>query len=158
MPVTPDEFRHALSHFASGVAVVTTRDADGKYHGITVSAFSSVSLTPPLVLICIEKTTASHYAFGESGVFVVNILGDMQSPLSERFASPFIDKFDDVEFSPGIDGLPVLNDALASLECHIVSTHDAGDHTIFVGSVEKTTVRNGDPLLHYRGKYAEIKE
>ena len=156
MPVTPDEFRHALSHFASGVSVVSTKDAAGKFHGITVSAFCSVSLEPPLVLICIEKATASHSAFKESGVFVVNILDESQSSLSERFAEPTADKFGAAEFQPGIDGLPVLKDALASIECRLHSAFDGGDHTIFVGVVEKATVRNGDPLLHFRGEYGCI--
>ena len=82
MPVTQDDFRNALSRFASGVTVVSTKDASGKLHGITVSAFCSVSLEPPMVLICIEKTTISHYAFEESGVFVVNILRDSQASAS----------------------------------------------------------------------------
>ena len=153
MPVNSDDFRLALSHFASGVTVVSTKDAAGKFHGITVSAFCSVSLEPPLVLMCIEKATVSHYAFQESGVFVVNILDGSQSSLSEQFAEPTADKFGTAEFHPGIDGLPVLKDALASLECRVRSAFDGGDHTIFVGAVEKTTVRDGDPLLHYRGEY-----
>ena len=86
MPISPDDFRSALSRFASGVTVVTTKDAAGRMHGITVSAFSSVSLEPPLVLICIEKETGSHYAFGESGLFAVNVLSASQAGLSERFA------------------------------------------------------------------------
>lgn len=153
MPVTPDEFRHALSHFASGVAVVSTKDTADRLHGITVSAFCSVSLEPPMVLICVEKTTASHYAFLESGVFVVNILDGSQSNLSERFAAPYTEKFDDSEFRPGIEGLPVLKDALASLECRLASAFDGGDHTIFVATVEYVTVRDGDPLVYFKGEY-----
>src|SRR5215218_10166562 len=95
MPVSPDEFKDALSRFASGVTVVSTKDASGKLHGITVSAFCSVSLEPPMVLICIEKATGSHSAFEESGVFIVNILSASQSSTSERFAAPFEDKFKD---------------------------------------------------------------
>ncbi len=153
MPVSQDEFRHALSHFASGVSVVSTKDAASNMHGITVSAFCSVSLEPPLVLICIEKTTTSHSAFLESGVFVVNILDDTQSSLSERFAEPSADKFEDVEFLTGITGVPVLRDALAILECTLMSAYDAGDHTIFVGIVENTTVRDGNPLVYFRSEY-----
>ena len=88
MPVSEIEFRNALSRFASGVSVVTTRDRSGRFFGITVSAFCSVSLLPPLVLICIEKITASHFAFAESGAFVVNVLEHSQVDLSERFAAP----------------------------------------------------------------------
>src|SRR4029078_12242659 len=98
MPVSQDEFKDALSRFASGVTVVSTKDAEGKLHGITVSAFCSVSLTPPMVLICIEKITTSHHAFEESGVFVVNILSSSQSWVSEKFADPLTDKFEGVNF------------------------------------------------------------
>ncbi|MBK8466503.1 MAG: flavin reductase family protein [Chloracidobacterium sp.] len=156
MPISQDDFRNALSRFASGVTVVSTKDAAGKLHGITVSAFCSVSLDPPMVLICIEKSTVSHYAFEESGVFVVNILRDSQADASERFAAPFEDKFEDVEFYPGIEGIPVLKDALASLECRLTFSYHGGDHSIFVGQVENVTVRDGDPLVYFRGAYGTI--
>jgi flavin reductase (DIM6/NTAB) family NADH-FMN oxidoreductase RutF len=158
MPVSQDDFRNALSQFASGVTVVSTKDAAGKLHGITVSAFCSVSLDPPMVLICIEKSTVSHYAFEESGVFVVNILRDSQSSASERFAAPFTDKFGDVEFDIGIEGVPVLNDALASLECRLTFSYHGGDHSIFVAQVENVIVRDGDPLVYFRGEYGTIPD
>jgi len=119
MPVSEDEFRNALSCFASGISIVTTKDAAGNPHGITVSAFCSVSLDPPLVLICIEKTTVSHDAFTQSNAFVVNILDESQMHLSERFAAPLDDKFGDIEIRPGIEGIPVLTGALASIECRL---------------------------------------
>ncbi|MBK8303475.1 MAG: flavin reductase family protein [Chloracidobacterium sp.] len=100
MAVSEDDFRSALSRFPSGVNVVTTKDANGRPHGITVSAFCSVSLAPPLVLICIEKTTASHDAFNDSGVFVVNTLRASHQHISEQFAAPAVDKFDAVAFRP----------------------------------------------------------
>lgn len=156
MSVTQDEFRNALSRFASGITVVSTKDAAGKLHGITVSAFCSVSLDPPMVLICIEKTTVSHYAFEESGVFVVNILGDSQALASEKFAAPHTDKFDDIDIYLGIDGVPVLKDALANLECRLTFSYHGGDHSIFVGQVETVTVRDGDPLVYFRGEYGTI--
>lgn len=156
MTVGQDDFKNAMSRFASGVTVVSTKDAAGKLHGITVSAFCSVSLEPPMVLICIEKSTVSHYAFEESGVFVVNILGDSQASASERFATPFADKFEDVEYYPGIEGIPVLKDALASLECRLTFSYHGGDHSIFVGQVENVTVRDGAPLLYFRGDYGTI--
>lgn len=158
MPVSQDEFRNALSRFASGVTVVATKDAAGKLHGITVSAFCSVSLDPPMVLICIEKSTISHYAFEESGVFVVNILRDTQSSASERFAEPSTDKFEDIEFQPGLDGVPVLKDSLASLECRLTFSYHGGDHSIFVGQVENVIVREGDPLIYFQHEYTVIKK
>lgn len=153
MPVSEDDFRRTLSHFASGVSVVTTRDAKGRAHGITVSAFCSVSLNPPLVLICIERATASHYAFRESGVFVVNILDSTQQDLSERFAAPDEDKFGNVEFATGLDDVPVLKSALAKIECRLTRAVDGGDHSIFIGSVEHVTYRDGEPLIYFRSDY-----
>jgi Conserved protein/domain typically associated with flavoprotein oxygenases, DIM6/NTAB family len=137
MPVTEVEFRSALSRFASGVTVVTTKDGTGNFHGITVSSFCSVSLKPPMILVCIEKTTGSHYAFNESDHFVVNILSEPQSDVSERFASQLPNKFDGVEFELNTDGVPVLSSCLANLECRFRMAWDGGDHTIFVGEVKK---------------------
>ena len=156
-PVSADDFRSALSRFPSGVNVVTTKDAAGQPHGITVSAFCSVSLSPPLVLICIEITTASHDAFAESGVFVINILKESQQYLSEQFAAPAVDKFEDVEFRSGIDGVPVLIDALASLECRLKHTYAGGDHTIYVGEVETINLSKGKPLIYFQGDYTGVK-
>ena len=158
MPVSQDEFRRALSCFASGVNVVTTIDTAGELHGLTVSAFCSVSLSPPLVLICIEKITASHFAFGESKAFVVNILSESQSDLSEHFATPFADKFANVPYGLGIDGIPLLENTLGSLECRIKHDLDGGDHSIFIGEVERATVKDGLPLIYFQGTYREIGE
>jgi len=156
MPVTSDDFKNALSRFASGVTVVSTRDSAGKLHGITVSAFCSVSLEPPMILICIEKTTVSHYAFEDSGVFVVNILPDSQAATSEKFAAPHAEKFEEIESYPGIEGVPVLKQALASLECRLNFSYHGGDHSIFVGQVENVTVGEGDPLIYFRGEYRSL--
>ena len=156
MAVSENEFRSALSCFASGVSVVTTIDAVGNLHGITVSAFCSVSLSPPLVLICIEKTTASHSAFQEFNAFVVNILDESQAYLSEQFAAPAGDKFHHVEFRTGIAGIPVFNDALATLECRLKHAFDGGDHSIFIGEVETVLVRKGEPLLYFQGEYRKV--
>ncbi len=157
MPVSADDFRRALSRFPSGVNVVTTKDADGRPHGITVSAFCSVSLVPPLVLICIEKSTASHDAFADSEVFVVNMLRKSQQHLSEQFAAPAVDKFEDVDFRTGIDGVPVLKQALASIECRLRNAFDGGDHTIYVGEVETISVDEGEPLVYHQGDYRKLE-
>lgn len=156
MPVTSEEFRSALSRFPSGVTVVTTRDGEERFHGITVSAFCSLSLDPPRVLICIEKTTGSHEALIESQAFVVNMLGDGQREVSERFASMIENKFDGIDFETGLDGIPVLLGCIANLECRVVNAFDGGDHSIFVGEVEKATVHDGDPILYFRGDYRAI--
>lgn len=156
MPVNSEEFRAALSRFPSGVTIVTSRDEENRFHGITVSAFCSLSLEPPRVLICIEKTTGSHQALMWSRSFVVNVLNEYQRELSERFASQLDDKFDAVEFSTGIDGIPLLSGCIATLECRITDAYDGGDHSIFVGEVENTTVIDGDPILYFRGDYRSI--
>lgn len=156
MPVTSDEFRSALARFPSGVTVVTSRDGDERFHGITVSAFCSLSLDPPRVLICVEKTTGSHNALESSKAFVVNILSAEQRDVSDRFASLAEDKFESLDFETGIDGIPLLLGCLATLECRVTNSHDGGDHSIFVGEVEKATVNDGDPILYFRGDYRAI--
>lgn len=156
MAISTDEFRTALSRFPSGVTVVTTKDADGTFHGITVSAFCSVSLEPPLILICVEKTTGSHFALERSEAFVVNVLSVSQAGLSERFASMLPDKFDNVKFRPGIDGIPVLTGCIVNMDCRLTNSYDGGDHTIFVGEVEKSQVHDGDPLVYFRSEYRAV--
>ena len=156
MAVTPDEFRAALSRFPSGVTVVTTRGSDGQLHGITVSAFCSVSLEPPLILVCVEKAASSHRALHESGTFVVNILSENQRDLSEHFASQLDNKFQTVKYHEGIHGLPVLAGIAANLECTLHAAYDGGDHTIFVGSIENVTVNDVRPLAYLHGDYRSI--
>jgi len=158
MSVTQDDFRAALSRFASGVTVVTTKDANGRLHGITVSAFCSVSLEPPLVLICVEKTTGSHNALEESGAFAVNILSQDQSEQSEHFASMLEDKFDGVDLEIGSLGVPVLSGALVTLECKLARSIDGGDHSIFLGLVEAVSIRDGSPLVYFHGNYQTISD
>jgi len=158
MPINKDEFRAALGRFASGVTVVTTRDAGGRLHGITVSAFCSVSLEPPLILVCIEKKAGSHNAFLQSTSFVVNLLSADQQNLSNHFASHIADKFDGVAYRAGIGDLPILDDALANLECVLKYSYEAGDHTIFVGQIEKSHISEiGEPLVYFHGSYRKLE-
>jgi flavin reductase (DIM6/NTAB) family NADH-FMN oxidoreductase RutF len=137
--------------------VVTTKAADGSDQGMTVSAFSSVSLDPPLVLICIEKTASVHEALTRAPEFVVNILSAKQEQIARRFSIVDIDRFEGVGFSRTQDGIPVLDDVLGIIECKKFALHDAGDHTIIVGEVEATRAENGSPLLYYRGGYAQLE-
>jgi flavin reductase (DIM6/NTAB) family NADH-FMN oxidoreductase RutF len=156
--ISPDDFRNVLSHFASGVTIVTTCDADQRPTGLTASAFSSVSLDPPLVLICVDHKSNSFPHLQGSGKFAINILHREHENLSRRFASSKIDnKFDGVEFRLGALGLPLIDEALASLECRTVNAHVEGDHTIFVGRVESITVGTGEPLVYYRGRYHRLR-
>ncbi len=156
MPINSEDFRNALSRFASGVTVVTTKDAEGNKHGITVSAFSSVSLEPPLVLICIENSAGSVYAFRESEMFVVNVLNRDQIELSERFASQLTDKFTGVDFDINIDGIPVISNCLANISCRVRNIYEGGDHTIFIGEVETADINEGDPIIYFRSDYHRI--
>ena len=158
MAISKDEFRAALARFPSGVTVVTSRDAEGRLHGITVSAFSSVSLAPPLVLVCIERETGSHHALSETENFVVNILGEGQEELSNRFASRLEDKFGGVAHRPGLGEIPVLEAALVALECRMAYRHAGGDHTIFVGEIERAHVRDDKPLVYWHGDYRKIDD
>lgn len=158
MAINNDEFRAALGRFASGVTIVTTKDKSGRRHGITVSAFCSVSLEPPLVLVCIDKDTGSHHALEETDAFVVNVLREDQQYLSDRFASFLPDKFDTVKYHSGIDELPVLENVLANLECRLLYSHAGGDHTIFVGKIEKMTVGDGNPLVYFHGNYRSLAD
>ena len=158
MPVTPDDFRAALSRFPSGITVVTSRGSGGELHGITVSAFCSVSLNPPLILACIEKTTGSHEAISETKVFAVNILGSGQDDLSERFSLPYVDKFGGVDLMTGTGDVPLLADALVILECRLRNAYDGGDHTVFIGEVENVAIRDGNPLVYFHGLYRDLHD
>jgi len=157
MPVTGAEFRSALRHFPAGVTVITTRDADGEPCGLTASAFTSVSLEPPLVLVCIDHAATAYRAFMEYDWFAVNILGKGQEHLSRRFATTGADKFTGVAFREGEARLPILEEVVAALECRVVSRYPGGDHTIFVGQVERARVTGGAPLLYCRGTYHHLE-
>ena len=156
MAISREEFRAALGRFASGVTVVTTKDNTGKLFGITVSAFCSVSLEPPLILVCIEKRTGSHHAFEQSKAFVVNLLHEGQQQTSNHFASHSEDKFAEIEYGLGIEDLPLLTDALVNLECRLQHSYEGGDHTIYVGEIERATVNDENPLVYWNGNYREI--
>lgn len=156
--ISKDEFRHALGRFASGVTVITTVDKRGHRHGITVSAFCSVSLAPPLILICIEKNTGSHHAFEENEFFAVNILREDQQHYSDRFASHLPDKFDGIEFDENERGIPILKDVLVNLECRRVNANPGGDHTIYVGEIERAHITDGNPLVYFHGNYRQLKD
>jgi flavin reductase (DIM6/NTAB) family NADH-FMN oxidoreductase RutF len=152
------EFRRVMGHFATGVAVVTTRTARSRPCGLTVNSFTSVSLQPMLVLICIERDSDSHDCITDAGVFAVNVLGeDDGETLARRFATWGLeDKFSGVAFHDEVTGAPVLDGSLAWLDCRVVDALPGGDHTIFVGEVLSADVREGTPLVYYRGGYGRF--
>ncbi len=155
--IDTDTFRAVLGRFASGVTVVTTRDGAERDHGLTVSAFSSLSLDPPLVLVCIDQCSSLHPVLGEAAHFAVNILASGQEALSRRFSGIVGNRFDGIGYTRGLTGVALLDDALAYVECRVARRHDEGDHTIFIGEVEAAETRSGHPLLYYRGGYATLE-
>jgi len=156
MPVDEAQFKLAMSHFASGVTVVST-EHEGTLYGMTVASFASLSLNPPLVLICIEKSVKSHDAIAAAGKFGVSMLAHAQSEISSRFASKKIeDRFAGVDWSRGDLGMPLIDGAICALECTVQSHLPGGDHTIFVGEVSSVRTHEAAPLVYYRSGYREL--
>lgn len=159
MAILPDEFRDALRHFPAGVTLVTLKAA-GEIHGLTVSAFASVSPEPPLVAIMIDHR---HRAFElleqPDAVFAVNILGDGQRALSDRFAwEPEASRFELGDWTTGATGAPVLADAIAWLDCTIHSRHRAGSHSLYIGLVQASRVNRPEapPLVYWNRDYRSL--
>ena len=158
MTIDPDSFRSVLGRFASGITVVTTLDAEERDVGMTVSAFCSVSLKPPLIQVCVDREASLYAALAQSTRFGVSILAAEQEALSRRFATAdSTRRFDGIGYRRGESGVVLLDDALAHLECRIVASHEAGDHSMFIGEVESATARSTRPLLYYRGGYAQLE-
>ena len=152
-----DDFKACMSNFASGVTVVTTVDQGGKPWGLTVSAFSSLSLDPPLCLVCIDRRAGSLETFRTSRRFAVNILSDKQEDISNRFASRSKDKFADTDWQPGpVLGCPVFADVLTWTECEVTEILPGGDHDIFVGQLVRVEAGEGQPLLYFNGTYGDV--
>ena len=156
MPVDDAQFKHALSHFASGVTIVTT-EHEGTDYGLTVASFASLSLNPPLVLVCINKSSSSHDPIAKSQKFGVSILGSDQEAISGRFAARGGDKFAGLDVRRGSTGVPLVGNALATLECRVHEQVIGGDHSIFIGEVVDTQTREGAPLLYFRAAYREMR-
>lgn len=155
MPIDDAGFKLAMSHFASGVTVVTT-EHEGTQYGMTVASFASLSLHPPLVLVCIEKNVKSHDAIAAAGKFGVSILAHDQGAISNRFASKSDDKFSGVAVRSGELGLPLIEGAICTLECRVDAQLPGGDHSIFVGEVVDARTSENAPLLYFRSRYREM--
>ena len=154
--VDPAQFRQLLGRFATGVTVLTTRDARGRPIGMTASSVASVSLDPPLLLVCVDRRHDMHPAMQAAPRFVLNVLAADQEALSRRFAAEHPDRFDGVGYTENEDGLPLLDGVLATIECEKHSETPAGDHTVFMGIVTGGGVTDRTPLLYYRGGYASL--
>ena len=162
MTLNSAEFRKAMGCFATGVTIITV-DLDGEVHGMTANAFASVSLDPMLVLVCVDHSTRTHAHLHARKRFGINVLSEDQRAISEYYARA--DRsHEDAEAEAGAQfhrtehGTPVLRGSLAYLECRLHSAEVAGDHTIFIAEVEDVVVREGEPLLFFRGKYRKVGE
>jgi flavin reductase (DIM6/NTAB) family NADH-FMN oxidoreductase RutF len=157
MPIEKSELRRVMGHFPTGVTVITTMSKTGELRGLTANALCSLSLEPPLLLICVDKKSETYPCFQEGRVFTVNMLASDQEHVSRRFAISGGDKFDGTAYRIGANGVPILDGSLAYLECSVVGSYDGGDHTIYIGQVEQAEAIDGKkPLLFYRGGYREI--
>jgi len=157
MPASTADFKRAMGQFATGVTVVTTLDADGRPLGLTVSAFSSVSLDPILILVCIDNSSETHDGFEASRAFGVSILAEGQEDWSDRFAFGGSEKFTAAPLVTGASGVPLVPGALAHLECRVHSRLPGGDHTIYVGEVTSIGVAPGRPLVYHGSVFGRFE-
>jgi len=156
--VQSDLFRRACALFPTGVAVLTTRGLNDTPHGLTINAFCSLSLDPPLVLVAVDRACSVLETFENSGHFAINFLSSEQRDLSVRFSELPEGRFSGVPWTPGAEGAPLLEGAIGSIECRIIQVVDAGDHKALIGEVIAATVGEGEPLVFFRSSYAAIME
>jgi flavin reductase (DIM6/NTAB) family NADH-FMN oxidoreductase RutF len=150
------KLRNAFGHYATGVTIITTRDAAGEPVGMTVNSFSSLSLDPPLLLWSLARSSVNFAAFHDATHFAVHVLGTEQSPLAKQFATKDINRFLGVTTTACASGVPRLNEYHACFECEMHARYDGGDHSIIIGRVLDVDEHPGDPLLFYRGRFAKI--
>jgi flavin reductase (DIM6/NTAB) family NADH-FMN oxidoreductase RutF len=158
MAIDPRELRNVFGVFATGVTIITTNDVNGKPFGLTANSYTSLSLDPPLVLVCVDKKVDCYACFEQSRVFAVNFLAEDQEQLSTRFATKGIEKFEGVPIRQGSIGVPLLEGAIGFIECKLVSGYEGGDHTIYVGEVQAASASGERPLLFFKGKYKKLPE
>ncbi len=158
MTVDASLFRRALGQLASGVTVVTTLNKDGQPFGLTVTAFCSISLEPPLVLVSIDNRSETHDGLAGSGLFGVSLLAEGQEDFSRRFARGGAAKFQGIALETGRHNVLLIPGALAHLECRVTATHTGGDHTLYLGEVLAASVRPGRPLVYQAGHYRRLRE
>ena len=158
--IVPDDhrFREVLGHFATGVTIITATD-EGEPVGLAANSFTSLSLDPPLVLFCVGNSSSTWPRIEHAGTFAVNILGEGHEELSQLFATRGADRFSQTSWHAGVSGAPVLDEAIAYLDCRLEAQYPGGDHTIVVGRVLDLDLREGArPLLFYRGRYSRMDE
>ncbi len=153
--VDREVFRDVIGHFASGVTVITTRD-EGVNYGLTASAVSSLSMDPPMVLVCINKRTGTPKIISKVKVFAVNILREDQQVIARQFATPHPDKFREIPLTLGALGVPLLSNMLATIECRVVGEVTGGTHAVFLAEVQAAHAEEGMPLAYYRGRMGQF--
>jgi 3-hydroxy-9,10-secoandrosta-1,3,5(10)-triene-9,17-dione monooxygenase reductase component len=153
----PKDFRRALGNFVTGVTIITTLRGQEPI-GLTANSFNSVSLSPPLVLWSLDKSSPNLHAFETAEYFAVNILAADQADLSQHFAKHRPDKFHGINWQPGLGGVPMIDNVVAQFCCRTATYHDGGDHVIFIGRVEYYTHTDKHPLVFARGRYMDIVE
>ena len=158
MTVSVDDFKKALQLWASGVTVVTTRSEKFGVQGMTATSFSSVSVDPPQILVCINNSADTGAGIFESRCFAVNILKSDQQDLSNQFAGGCSQqqRFQNTDWQAGVTSAPILNNSLMSLDCKVVEQVRAGTHWIIIGEVQDSVCRSGEPLLYYCGAYRQL--
>jgi flavin reductase (DIM6/NTAB) family NADH-FMN oxidoreductase RutF len=154
--VSPELFRRACALFPTGVAVLTTRAADGTAHGLTVNAFCSLSLDPPLILVAVDRACSLLDTFQKAERFAINFLSIDQQDLSVRFSQLPEGRFAGVAWAPGANGAPLIEGCIGSIECRTTNVIDAGDHRALIGEVAAATIGEGDPLVFFRSNYTAI--
>jgi flavin reductase (DIM6/NTAB) family NADH-FMN oxidoreductase RutF len=160
--VSPEFFRRVMGSFPTGITVITAEREPGQVHGMTANTFTSVSLEPLLILVCVDQNAHMLSYVKARRRFGVNILRDTQQQISELFAKPHQDSAEEerlgVRFRWTVSGIPLLEDAMAHLGCNVVAQYMSGDHTIFVAEVESLEMKEGKPLVYHRGKYHGLGE
>lgn len=157
--LTEADFRHVLGHWSTGVAIIATVTRSGGPCGLTANAIAAVSLVPPLVLACVERRADTHDALRRAGAFSINILATGSEDVARRFAGDHAEaKFEGITYHMEASGAPVLDEALAWVDCRVHAEYDGGDHTIFVGEVLAAGARAGEPLLYHRRRYTRLAE
>jgi 3-hydroxy-9,10-secoandrosta-1,3,5(10)-triene-9,17-dione monooxygenase reductase component len=152
-PLRERDFKRAAGAFPTGVAVVTACDPEGKRYGLTVNSYTSVSLDPPLVLVCVDRRAASLAVLVTSKRFGISVLGKTQRELALRFARPAEDKFAGLPWRVGLLGVPLLDGSVAHVECSLDRVEDGGDHQIVLGCVQRAQAFDGDPLVFHRSRF-----
>ena len=153
----PSQFRRACAQFATGIAIASALDSDGFPHGMTINSFTSVSMDPPLVLICVDRTSNLLPIFERCGHYGLSFLGCHQQSLSTHFAGRGHDRFNGTPWIAGATGVPLIPEALAHLECRITQSAIAGDHAILIAEVISADIQTGRPLLYFASGYRRME-